>query len=287
MHALSRFLPDDFDPAAGLTLLSGRGAYPRILADRARAAGTDVSLIAIEGDVDEDFVATFPRDRVIFVKLGQLGKFLSSLEKLRSRYFVMAGQVAPKRLFGGLVPDLKAALILARLKERNAHTIFGAVADEAAKIGVAQLDARAFMDDQLASAGTLVGKAKRVDAFALEYGVRIAKECARLDIGQGVVVSGGTVTAIEAYEGTDAMLRRCADIPKKNPLYVKTVKPGHDYRFDVPCFGMRTLESMELGGIAAAALEADNVVILEKEKVFAEADRKGITLLGWNREDFS
>ncbi len=287
MHALSRFLPDDFDPAAGLTLLSGRGAYPRIFAERARAAGTDVSLIAIEGDVDEDFVATFPRDRVIFVKLGQLGKFLSSLEKLRSRYFVMAGQVAPKRLFGGLVPDLKAALILARLKERNAHTIFGAVADEAAKIGVAQLDARAFMDDQLASAGTLVGKAKRVDAFALEYGVRIAKECARLDIGQGVVVSGGTVTAVEAYEGTDAMLRRCADIPKKNPLYVKTVKPGHDYRFDVPCFGMRTLESMELGGIAAAALEADNVVILEKEKVFAEADRKGITLLGWNREDFS
>ncbi len=281
MHALSRFLPDDFDPAAGLTLLSGKGAYPRMLAERARAAGTDVSLIAIEGDVDEDFVATFPRERVRTVKLGQLGKFLASLEKLGARYFVMAGQVAPKRLFGGLVPDLKAALILARLKERNAHTLFGAVADEAAKIGVVQLDARAFMDDQLAAAGTLVGKAKRVDDFALEYGIRIAKECARLDIGQGVVVSGGTVTAVEAYEGTDNMLRRCADIPKKNPLYVKTVKPGHDYRFDVPCFGLRTLESMEIGGIAAAALEADNVVILEKEKVFAEANRKGFTLLGW------
>ena len=161
MHALSKFLPNDFDPAGGLTLLSGKGAYPRLVAERARAAGMDVSLIAIVDEVDPEFVETFPRERVLWAKVGQLGKFLSNLEKLRSRYFIMAGQVAPKRLFQGLVPDLKAALILARLKERNAHTIFGAVADEAAKIGVTQLDARAFMDDQLASAGTLAGEVCR------------------------------------------------------------------------------------------------------------------------------
>lgn len=281
MHALSKFLPADFDPAGGLTFLSGKGAYPRILAERARAAGVETSLIAIVDEVDPEFVESFPRERVLWAKVGQLGKFLSHLEKLGSRYFVMAGQVAPKRLFSGLVPDLKAALILAKLKERNAHTIFGAIADEAAKIGVQQLDARAFMDAELATAGTLVGKAKNIDDFALEYGIRIAKECARLDIGQGVVVSGGTVTAVEAYEGTDNMLRRCADIPKKNPLYVKTVKPGHDYRFDVPCFGLRTIESMTTGGIACAALESENVVILEKEKVFAEAARRGMTIVGW------
>lgn len=263
-------------------MLSGKGAYPRIFAETARAAGVPLSLIAIEGDVDDEFVATFPQERVITVKLGQLGKFLNSLKKLNSRYFVMCGQVAPKRLFGGLVPDLKAALILAKLKERNAHTIFGAIADEAAKIGVIQLDARAFMDAEMAHAGTLVGKEKNIEPFALEYGIRIAKECARLDIGQGVVVSGGTVTAVEAYEGTDKMLRRCADIPKKNPLYVKTVKPGHDYRFDVPCFGMRTLESLEIGGIKNVALQTDNVVILEKEKVLAEAAKRGITIVGYS-----
>lgn len=278
---LSRFLPENFDPTAELTLLSGKGAYPRILANAARAARIPLSLVAIEGDIDEDFVATFPRERVITIKLGQLGKFLAALKKLGTRYFVMCGQVAPKRLFGGIVPDLKAALILAKLKERNAHTIFGAVADEAAKIGVTQLDARAFMDDQLAGTGTLVGKNKNIDDFALEYGIRIAKECARLDIGQGVVVSGGTVTAVEAYEGTDKMLRRCAEIPKKNPLFVKTVKPGHDYRFDVPCFGMRTLESLEIGGIKNVALQTDNVVILEKEKVLAEAAKRGITIVGY------
>lgn len=281
MHALSKFLPEDFDPAGGLTFLSGKGAYPRILAERARAAGVETSLIAIVDEVDPEFVESFPRERVLWAKVGQLGKFLSHLEKLHSRYFVMAGQVAPKRLFNGLVPDLKAAIILAKLKERNAHTIFGAIADEAAKIGVQQLDARAFMDAELATAGTLVGKAKNIDDFALEYGIKIAKECARLDIGQGVVVSGGTVTAVEAYEGTDNMLRRCADIPKKNPLYVKTVKPGHDYRFDVPCFGLRTIESMTTGGISCAALESENVVILEKEKVFAEAARRGMTIVGW------
>lgn len=265
-----------------LTLLSGRGAYPRILAERARAAGVPVSLIAIEGEVDPDFAATFPREHLITIKLGQLGHFLKGLETLKSRYFVMCGQVAPKRLFGGLGLDLKAALILAKLKERNAHTIFGAVSDEAAKIGVEQLDARAFMDAEMPTAGCMAGKAKNIDAGELEFGIRIAKECARLDIGQGVVVSGGTVTAVEAYEGTDKMLRRCADIPKKDPLFVKTVKPGHDYRFDVPCFGLRTLESLQIGGIKKAALQVDNAVMLEKEKVLAEAEKQGVTIIGYN-----
>lgn len=278
---ISRFLPSDFDPAGTLTLLSGRGAYPRILAERARAAGVPVSLIAIEGEIDPEFVATFPREHVITVKLGQLGHFLKGLEKLRSRYFVMCGQVAPKRLFGGLGLDFKAAIILAKLKERNAHTIFGAVSDEAAKIGVQQLDARAFMDAEMPTLGCMVGKAKEISEDELAFGIRIAKECARLDIGQGVVVSGGTVTAVEAYEGTDKMLRRCADIPKKNPLFVKTVKPNHDYRFDVPCFGMRTLESLQIGGIKKVALQVDNAVMLEKEKVLAEAARLGITIVGY------
>ena len=282
MHELSKFLPDDFDPAGTLVLLSGKGAYPRLVAERARAAGIPLALIAIEGEIDDDFVATFPPEKIVWAKVGQLGKFLNGLKTLGARYFMMCGQVAPKRLFHGLTPDFKAALILAKLKERNAHTIFGAIADEAAKIGVTQLDARALMDDQLANAGTLVGKAKNIAPFALEYGIKIAKECARLDIGQGVVVSGGTVTAVEAYEGTDKMLRRCADIPKKNPLFVKTVKPGHDYRFDVPCFGLRTLESLEIGGIKNVALQAENVIVLEKEKVFAEAARCGITIVGYD-----
>ncbi len=264
-----------------LTLLSGRGAYPRILAERARAAGIPLSLVAIEGDIDEDFVASFPRERVVTIKLGQLGHFLKALQELRSRYFVMCGQVAPKRLFGGLSLDLKAALIWAKLKERNAHTIFGAVSDEAAKLGVQQLDARAFMDAEMPTPGCMVGKAKDIDPEELAYGIHIAKECARLDIGQGVVVAGGTVTAVEAYEGTDKMLRRCAEIPKKDPLFVKTVKPGHDYRFDVPCFGLRTLESLEIGGIRKVALQVDNAVMLEKEKVLAEAARRGITIVGY------
>lgn len=282
MNSVSRFLPENFSPAGTLVLLSGKGAYPRLVTERARAAGTPLALVAIEGEIDEDFVATFPPARVVWAKVGQLGKFLNALKKLDARYFMMCGQVTPRRLFHGLTPDIRAALILAKLKERNAHTIFGAIADEAEKIGVTQIDCRAFMDDQLATAGTLVGKAKNIDAFALEYGIKIAKECARLDIGQGVVVSGGTVTAVEAYEGTDKMLRRCADIPKKDALFVKTAKPDHDYRFDVPCFGMRTLESLEIGGIKNVALQADNVLILEKEKVLAEAARKGITIVGYN-----
>jgi DUF1009 family protein len=115
----------------------------------------------------------------------------------------------------------------------------------------------------------------------VDHGIHLAREVARLDIGQGVVVRKGTVLAVEAFEGTDDMLRRAGSFKTMHTLFVKTVKTSQDYRFDVPIFGLRTLETMRDAGIAAAALEAGKVIILDRPTVLAQAKTWGIHLLGF------
>ncbi len=278
---LSAFLPPNFDPRRPLALIAGRGRYPLLTAEAIRRAGVPLRLIVLEEETMPELTATFPAGERVEINVGQLGKMLGALRQFGAGYALMAGQVKPKRLFHGLTPDLKAAQILFSLKRRNAETIFGAIANEIEKIGVTLLDARSFIDDQLADAGPMVGKKLPVDREYLEHGVHIAREIARLDIGQGCVVRKGTVLAVEAFEGTDAMLRRAGTFKTDETLFVKTVKAGQDYRFDVPVFGLRTLETMREAGLSAAALEAGKVIVLEKPAVLSQAKAWGISLYGF------
>lgn len=278
---MSRFLPENFDESRPIAVIAGKNQYPALVVERLRERGIPARLIAFDGETQPELYASFPDNERTTIKIGQLGHMLKAIEKFKAGYAMMVGQITPKRLFKGLHPDVKAVTILAKLKERNAETIFGAIASEIEKIGVTQLDARAFLDDQLAEPGNMTGKGKAPEPEALEHGIRIAKEVARLDIGQGVVVSEGTVIAVEAFEGTDAMLRRAGEMESRAPIFVKTVKPAQDYRFDVPVFGMTTLETMQAAGIKHAALEAGNVLVLDKERVLAEARRSKITLWGY------
>lgn len=278
---LSRFLPKDYSANEPLAIIAGKANYPILLAEQARAAGVPLRLIAFEGETEESLVQSFAQDERVMIKVGQLGHMLKALKKLNARYAVMAGQITPKRLFKGLHPDLKAVTILASLKERNAETIFGAIAEEIQKIGIQQLDARVFLDEHLADPGVMTGGKKKVSDETLQHGIHIAKESARLDIGQGAVVDRGTVLAVEAFEGTDAMLARAGTFGAKEPLFIKTVKPGQDYRFDVPVFGLKTLETMIAAGISYAALEAGNTILLEKERVLTAARKAKVQLLGY------
>lgn len=278
---LSAYLPSDFDPQRSVALIAGRGNYPAITAESMRRAGVPVRLIALEDETSAELIASFPEVHRTLINVGQLGKMLGALKDFQARYAIMAGQVKPKRLFHGLAPDLKAATILFSLKRRNAETIFGAIATEIEKIGVTLLDARTFIDDQIAHAGPMAGKKLPVEREYLDHGILIAREMARLDVGQGCVVRKGTVIAVEAFEGTDEMLRRAGTFKTDETLFVKTVKPNQDYRFDVPVFGMRTLETMREAGISAAALEAGKVIILEKPAVLAQARAFGISLYGF------
>ncbi len=278
---LSAFLPPTFDPRRPVALIAGRGQYPAITAAAIRQAGVPLRLIAMDDETSPELLASFPAAERISLNVGQIGKMLSALKDFGAGYALMAGQVKPKKLFHGLTPDLKAASILFSLKRRNAETIFGAIAAEIEKLGVTLLDARAFIDDEMAGAGSMTGKKFPIEQEYLDHGIHIAREIARLDIGQGCVVRKGTVLAAEAFEGTDAMLLRAGTFKTDETLFVKTVKSGQDYRFDVPVFGLRTLETMRTAGISAAALEAGKVIVLEKPAVIAAAKAQGIALFGF------
>ncbi|MBL6827750.1 MAG: UDP-2,3-diacylglucosamine diphosphatase LpxI, partial [Opitutales bacterium] len=195
---MSRFLPDNFDASLPLTLIAGQGQYPVLLAERARKAKIPLRLIELGGETSPELVSSFPEDERAAVKVGQVGKLLKELKKFDAGYAVMAGQVTPGKLFKGLHPDLKAIRMLAGLDRKNAETIFGAIGDEIEKIGVHLLDARVFMDEDLASEGVMVKGKENIDPEHLAHGIEIARENARLDVGQGVVVSQGTVLAVEA-----------------------------------------------------------------------------------------
>ena len=278
---LSAYLPEAFDRGLPLVLIAGQGIYPALVAKAVRGAGVPIRLIAFEGETDPGLVATFPEADRHTVHVGQVGKTLRLLEAFGAGYALMAGQVTPRRLFDGLRPDLKAARMLLSLKRRNAETIFGAVAKEIEALGIRLLDARAFLDDQLATPGCMTGGRFPADREVLDHGVHIARECARLDIGQGCVVRRGTVLAVEAFEGTDEMLRRAGALKADEALFVKTVKARQDFRFDVPCFGMKTLETMHACGLRASALESGGVILLDKPAVLERARGWKISLLGF------
>ena len=280
MHSTSKFLPNDFD-SQPIGLIAGKGLYPILMAERIRAAGIPLRLISFLGETEQSLIDSTANNDHLQVKVGQLGKLLKSLKKLGCKYAVMAGQISPKRLFHGLHPDLKA-LAIHHLKIKNAETIFGAIATEIEACDIQMLDARCFLDDQLASKGLMtLGELKAPEEF-IKHGIQVAKGITELDIGQGAVVRKGTVLAIEAYEGTDSMLIRAGSFKTDGLIFVKTVKREQDYRFDVPVFGERTLEVMLDSGIQTAALEVDRVIMLNKVMLLEKATKLGIELIGYS-----
>lgn len=278
---LSKFLPDSFDQRP-IGLIAGKGRYPILTAERIRAAGLPLRIVSFAGETEQSLIDSIPANEHIQIKVGQLGKLLKSLKKLDCGYALMAGQITPRRLFHGLHPDLKALKILNSLKIKNAETIFGAISSEIEAIDISMLDARSFLDDQLASEGLMTAGKLKADLADIEHGIRIAKGMADLDVGQGVVVRHGTVLAVEAYEGTDPMLRRAGTFKTENLIFVKTVKRAQDYRFDVPVFGQRTLDVMYESGIRTAALESGSVLILDKPTILEKARSLKIELYGYS-----
>jgi len=279
---MSRFLPDKFNSTKILAIIAGQGLYPILLSERARAEGIPTRLIELEGETSSELVNSFHKEERCIVKVGQVGKLLKELKKFNTSYSVMAGQVTPGKLFRGLHPDLKAVRILTTLKRKNAESIFGAIGNEIEKIGIHLLDARAFMDEDLVDDQTFVKGKEIIAPEYAQHGVEIALKIARLDIGQGVVVSRGTVLAVEAFEGTDSMLLRAGAFKTKNCLFVKTGKPNQDTRFDVPIFGLNTLQKMNEAGIMNVALEKNSVIILDKKSVLKEARKLRIGIRFFN-----
>lgn len=279
---LSRFLPKGFDESQPIALIAGRDHYPIHTAAQIRKAGLPLRLIAFEGETEMSLWDSFSDETRIRIKVGQVGKLLKALERFASPYALMAGQITPGRLFRDMVPDLKAITLLASLKERNAESIFGALAREMEGVGTQLLDARAFLDNELATEGLMTeGLKLTVETDHIGHGIKIAKEMARLDVGQGVVVRKGTVLAVEAFEGTNAMLLRGGSFKTDQLIFVKTVKPHQDWRFDVPVIGLKTLDTLTEAKISTVALEAGAVLMLDKTALLKAAKARKIAFFGY------
>lgn len=278
---LSKFLPGDFSKRKKIAIIAGRGSYPILLWSRMQRHNLDVSLIALGGETEEGLISEFPRDRHVKISIGQIGKLLSFVKNREIGYVIMAGQIQPKKLFHGLVPDLKALLLLAKLKEKNGETIFGAIALEIENAGAMVLDARCFMDEDLATIGNMTKAKLKIKEEYLTHGIKIAKGISELGIGQSVIVRKGTVLAVEDFAGTNDLIRRASKFKVDDAFLIKTAKGGQDFRFDVPIFGSQTLELMLESGISTAVLEADSLIILDKENILSAANKSNVAIWGF------
>jgi DUF1009 family protein len=262
-----------------LGIIAGNRSLPLLFARQARALGVRrLVAVAFEGETDPALASLV--DDIVWLKVGQLSKLIAAFTDREVRECVMVGQIAPKNLFD-FRPDLRALGLLWRIKERNAHTIFGAIAEELKKDGVELVEATPWLRPLMPAEGFRLGPKMSADQSAdAAFGFRIAKEVARLDIGQLVVVKHGTVLAVEGLEGTDQCLARGGALAGKDggAVAVKVAKPQHDMRFDIPCIGPRTLETCARSGVAALMLESGRTLLLEREACETLAEKNRISL---------
>ena len=227
-------------PAVGM--ISGNGVYPPTFARAARKAGVKKLVAAAFINETEAGLEDLVNE-IAWFRVGQLGKMIQFFKKHEIEKAVMVGQIAPSNLFD-LRPDIRTMALLARLKRRNAESIFGAIGEELAKDGIELIEATSYLDDYLPPPGHVCGPdLKDTELEDAHFGFEIAKEVSRLDIGQTVVVKGGTVLAVEAFEGTNKAIERGGKLGRGRSTVVKVSKPNQDLRFDVPCIGPTTIEA--------------------------------------------
>jgi Uncharacterized protein conserved in bacteria len=261
-----------------LGIIAGNGVYPRLLADAARKGGVK-KIVAAAFSGETDPVLTQHVDLIEWMRVGQLNRLLKFFGEHKVRHAIMAGQIAPKNLFD-LRPDLKALLLLGKLKQRNAESIFAAIADELARINVHLLPATTFLENSLAAAGLIAGaKLSRREEEDVDLGWQMAKEIARLDIGQTVIVKNGTVVAVEAFEGTNDAIKRGGALAREGAVMLKVAKPNQDMRFDVPVIGVETLRVAAGAKLRVIAVEAGKTLLLERDTIVDLANRSKISIV--------
>ena len=249
-----------------IALIAGNGIYPETFVAGARKAGVKrLVAAAFIGETKPELAEKV--DAIEWLKVGQLSKMISFFVREGAKKTVMVGQIAPRNLFD-LRPDMRTLMMLAKLKQRNAETLFGAIADEMQKDGIEMLPATTFLDDLLPQAGQVAGPAIKKRRWEdAEYGFKIAKETSRLDIGQTVVVKNGTVLAVEAFEGTNETLKRGGALGRGHATMAKVSKPNQDMRFDVPVIGPDTIGTAASAGVDVISIEAGKTLLLGKEQI--------------------
>lgn len=262
-----------------LLLVAGSGTYPQRLAEGARKAGVPrISMVAIKGMTTHATARL--ADEIRWFGIGEIRAIFEWVATLGCDMGVMAGQIAPIALFRTHFDDLSRQW-LSELRVKNAHTIFGKIAIEMEKCGIRVIPASCYMDDCIPGAGLLTARGpdeREKKDIALAHD--IAKKICGMDIGQTLLVKDGMILSVEAFEGTNAAIRRGGKVGGKGAVVVKVAKEGHDMRFDIPVIGEKTIKTLHKAGATCLAFQASRLVMLDREAVVALANRYGIAVLG-------
>ena len=260
-------------------LIAGNGQFPFLVAEGARKSGASLSVIAIKEETDpriNDVV-----ENVLWVGIGQLGKMIAFFKSEGVEKAMMAGQVKHVQLFSGAMPDVRMMKMLWNLPRRNTDALIGGVADELAKEGIELIDSTHLIPEQLAQKGVLTKcSPDKNELENIEYGLHIASEIARLDLGQTIVVRAKACVAIEAMEGTDATIRRAGELANGKLTVVKVAKPDQDMRFDVPVVGLPTIETMIEAGATCLSVTAGKTLIFDRDAMLKKANDAKIAVVG-------
>ncbi len=266
-----------------LGLIAGNGRFPFLVLDAARGAGHDVTVIGLKDETFPELAeaaARAPAAPFHWISIGQLGACISVLKDAGVSQAVMAGQVKHTKLFD-VRPDWTLGRVLMRLATKNTDSIISGVADVLRDHGIELLNSTAFLGPLLAQGGVLTRRAPTDEEqadFAFGYG--IADTLAGLDIGQTIAVKQAAVVAIEAMEGTDAVIARAGQLAGAGVRVVKVAKPNQDMRFDVPVVGVSTIEAMKAAGATALSVDAGQTLMIDGDAIVRAADDANITIVG-------
>lgn len=262
-----------------LIIIAGWGSYPRLLIEGAKRAGVrQMDVVAIKGSTDR---ATWKAaDNVYWITLGGIADGIRWCGANGYQGAFLAGQVNPLSLFRGRFdPEVKSWL--AELPVKNAHTIFGKLTEKFADVGVPILPASYFMDDQMPGVGVLTNRGlTESERSDVEHAMQIAEDMGEHDVGQTVMVKSGMVLAVEAFEGTNAAIKRGGKLGRGGGVVFKAARKGHDMRFDIPVVGLKTLKVIKKAGATALAFQAGRLVLLDRESVIAYANAHNIAIVG-------
>ena len=262
-----------------LIIIAGWGSYPRLLIEGAKRAGVrQMDVVAIKGSTDR---ATWKAaDNVHWITLGGIADGIRWCGANGYQGAFLAGQVNPlSRFRGRFDPEVKSWL--AELPVKNAHTIFGKLTEKFADVGVPILPASYFMDDQMPGVGVLTNRGlTESERSDVEHAMQIAEDMGEHDVGQTVMVKSGMVLAVEAFEGTNAAIKRGGKLGRGGGVVFKAARKGHDMRFDIPVVGLKTLKVIKKAGATALAFQAGRLVLLDRESVIAYANAHNIAIVG-------
>ncbi len=259
-------------------LIAGNGKFPFLVLEGARRAGVELAVAAIREETDPAIEKM--ADRLTWVGIGQLGRMIRFFKREGVEKAIMAGQVKHVQIFSGALPDVRMLRMLVSLPRRNTDALIGGVAAELAREGIELIDSTHFLKDQLPAEGVLSRRSpSSAERGDIEYGLEVAREIARLDLGQTIVVRARACVAVEAMEGTDETVRRAGRLARGRLTVVKVAKPNQDMRFDVPVVGVPTVETMAEAGATCLCLTAGKTLMFDREEMLRLAERHRIAVV--------